>query len=101
MVIPIMENLCRYTDSATEESLDSSSQFAAQVKIKAKYPTLALEDIESNVEDIQCLKSAISVSFGTGPRLEEAKTAWAGSSEFLIISSHIGCNEDGERTSYV
>lgn len=71
------------------------------MKVKSKYPTLALEDIEPHVDDIQCSQSTLTLSFGTGQNLEEAKDAWSGVSQFLIITSHIGCNEDGERTPYL
>ncbi|KAI9697209.1 MAG: hypothetical protein M1836_004773 [Candelina mexicana] len=83
------------------ESLSTSSPFAAQMKVKSKYPTLALEDIEPHVDGIQCSKSTVTLSFGTDQRLEEAKAAWSGTSDFLVITSHAGCNEDGERMPYV
>ncbi|KAI9718259.1 MAG: hypothetical protein M1812_004249 [Candelaria pacifica] len=84
-----------------EETLGTSSPFAAQMKVKSKYPTLALEDIDPHVEGIQCSKTTVTLSFGSRPMLEAAKAAWSEHTEFLIISSHVGCNEDGERTPYV
>jgi hypothetical protein len=69
--------------------------------MKYKWPAIALEDIEEDIEQIQCSESTITVQFTDQPSLDYAREAWARFSNFLLISSHPGCSEDGERAPYL
>jgi hypothetical protein len=66
-----------------------------------KLPALTLEDIEMSLKDIQCSDSALVVEFAEAEMFNAAKESWDNISEFLIISSHAGCNRDGERSPYL
>jgi hypothetical protein len=69
--------------------------------MKYKLPALILEDIEMEVNEIQCSESTIIVEFANQQAVEVARKSWDNISEFLIISSHAGCNEDGERAPHL
>lgn len=69
--------------------------------MKYKLPALILEDIEMDVEEIQCSGSAITVEFADQETLKIARKSWDDISEFLIVSSHAGCNENGERAPHL
>jgi Fe-S oxidoreductase len=69
--------------------------------MKYKLPALILEDIEMDVGEIQCSGSAITVEFADQETLKIARKSWDDISEFLIISSHAGCNENGERAPHL
>jgi hypothetical protein len=69
--------------------------------MKYKLPALILEDIEMDVGEFQCSESAITVEFPDQETLEIASTSWDNISEFLIISSHPGCNENGGRAPHL
>ena len=69
--------------------------------MKYKWPAIVLEEIEEDIEQIQCSKSAITVQFKDQLSLEYGREAWVDLSEFLLVSSHAGCNEDGERAPYL
>ncbi|KAF7924019.1 hypothetical protein EAE99_006680 [Botrytis elliptica] len=76
------------------------SRFAS-TSMKYKLPTITLEDIELNIKNILCSKSTIIVEFPSANLLAEAEKEWKDLSEFLVISSHAGCNDQNARTPYL
>ncbi|TVY85315.1 hypothetical protein LSUE1_G000192 [Lachnellula suecica] len=73
----------------------------AKTLMDYKLPALILEDIEASLVDIQCSDSAVMVEFAESEMLTAARESWRNVSEFLVISSHSGCNRDGERSPYL
>jgi len=77
-----------------------SARFAT-TSMNFKLPALALEDIESQLDDIECLNSTIVLKFADERVLTRARKGWDGLSEFIVVSSHPSCNGDGERAPYM
>lgn len=50
---------------------------------------------------IQCSPSTITVGFSDKKTMDGAQESWTELEEFFIITSHPGCNEDGERAPYL
>jgi hypothetical protein len=73
----------------------------AKTSMSFKLPALALEDIESHLENIECLGSTIVLEFADEQVLRQARKEWDGLSKFIVISSHPGCNGDGKRAPYM
>ncbi|KAF7924960.1 uncharacterized protein EAE98_007048 [Botrytis deweyae] len=73
----------------------------ASTSMKYKLPTVTLEDIELNIKNILCSKSTIIVEFPSANLLAEAEKEWKDLSEFLVISSHAGCNDQNARAPYL
>lgn len=69
--------------------------------MKYSLPTVNLEDIELHIADITCSNSNIAVEFRDYQTLEIAKKSWDVAPEFFVITSHAGCNNDGERAPYL
>lgn len=69
--------------------------------MKYKLPAVTLEDIELNVKNIVCSESTIILQFPSENLLLGAKKEWNNLSEFLVISSHAGCNDQNERAPYL
>lgn len=90
------------SSSIADDSINNgeSSRFA-KTATTYKLPTLALEDFEMDVDEIQCDESMITVQFSSVHTLQESRTGWDSLEEFFIISSHPGCNDDGERLPYL
>jgi hypothetical protein len=78
----------------------ASARFA-KTHMSFKLPALALEDIESHLANIECSDSVIVLEFAHELDLTEASREWDGLSKFIVISSHPGCNGDGERAPYM
>jgi hypothetical protein len=78
----------------------TSARFA-KTSTRFKIPALALEEIESHLENIECYHSFIVLKFVNEVALRQAKGQWDSLSKFIVISSHPGCNGDGQRALYV
>jgi len=78
----------------------ASARFA-KTSMRFKLPALALEVIETHLENIECADSVIVLDFMDELALKQAKREWDKLPKFIVISSHPGCNEDGERVPYV
>lgn len=60
-------------------------------------PTLLLENIENHLAKIKCYQSSVFLYFRSSDALDHAHMEFKDVKEFLLITSHGGCNEDGER----
>ena len=63
-------------------------------------PALVLEEIEDQLDHIYCDDSRIELAFTSSQHLEHTYTEIAGLSSLILITSHEGCNSDGERNAY-
>ena len=79
----------------------STSQFAAKVGMNFKIPALMLEDVEHHIESVACYSSEIHLHFRSAELLGRAHNEFARVNSFLLVTSHRGCNEDGERNPHV
>ena len=79
----------------------SQSPFAAHVRLASKLPTLLLEDNDHHLEQISCHGSTIELKFQDDATLSAAWQEIQTHPEMLIITSHVGCNADGERKPYL
>lgn len=102
IVCTCLDEIDGLTDHIIDASLlrGANSRFA-KTTMKYRLLALTLEDIEENVKEIQCSESSITVQFDYQSTMDHARGAWDSLSEFLIISSHPGCNDDGERAPYL
>ena len=93
---------CSSTDSflLLEDSLAGSEPFGASLLVEAKHPALVLEDLEQFVAFVQCSQSGILLGFHSREQSMAAEKAW-NTDNFLLFTSHQGCNKDGERQPYL
>jgi hypothetical protein len=83
-----------------ENHHSSASVFASTVKFHSNKPILLLEEFEDYFTNVQCVQNGIDLSFSSGDAVLAAMTAWEESGEAIVVSSHHGCNENGERVVY-
>lgn len=79
---------------------DGDTSFVSTVAVNSQQPFLALEDIASHLSDISCADSLIELSFISNESLQAAKEEFAQFPDFIAVTSHFGCNEDGERVTH-
>lgn len=103
MVILHTENkyIAIRTDIDVESRVGSASQFAARLRMTASRPALALEEIEDQLDGITCYDSYIVLGFIAAETLQLAYEEITKVDQFLIITSHEGCNHDGERDAHL
>ena len=79
----------------------SQSPFSAHVRLASKLPTLLLEDNDHHFEQISCHGSTIEFKFHNDAAVSAAWQEIQTHPEMLVITSHLGCNADGERKPYL
>ncbi|RDL37181.1 uncharacterized protein BP5553_04614 [Venustampulla echinocandica] len=92
---------CLHHYAENTPSFDGGRTRFAKTATKYKLPALVLEDIEMALDNVQCFASTITVEFSNKQTLAAARESWDHLEQFLIITSHPGCNMDGERTPYL
>ncbi|KAM5458613.1 hypothetical protein McanCB49686_002214 [Microsporum canis] len=91
-----------FVDHAAHLSARSNEPvLVTNLDLRSKYPTLSLEDLEDGLIDVTCFESGIKLTFSSPEYMEGVKRELAGTTEFVAISSHWGCNEDEERAPHM
>ncbi len=83
------------------DSHRTSSQFVAQVRISSKWPSLVLEEMENHFDDVKCSDSTVRLYFQSRETLKLACEELSRVAGFVLITSHQGCNKDGERDTHM
>ena len=60
-----------------------------------------LEDIEHLVDGIHCRPAFMDLHFGSKQHLETARRSLKHHTKFMVITSHLTCNDDGSRLPYM
>lgn len=60
-----------------------------------------LEELESHVDEVRCFDSSVHLYFGTIETVKHAYEELGRVAKFVLITSHQGCNRDGERDTYL
>ncbi len=66
-----------------------------------KTPAVMLEDVEHQIESIGCYSSEIHLYFKSAKVLKRTHKELTSIDSFLLVTSHEGCNEDGERNPHL
>ncbi len=83
------------------DTAGSESPFGAKVAMDFKTPALLLEDIEHHIQAIDCFESRVYLYFSSSKALKHAHREFKSVDNFLLITSHEGCNKDGERDPHL
>jgi hypothetical protein len=81
--------------------LSGANSRVATTSMKYKLPAVILEDIEISLNRIECSEAAISIGFTRRQAFDIARKTWNILEKFLLITSHPGCNQNGERAPYL
>ncbi|KAH8701640.1 hypothetical protein BGW36DRAFT_355793 [Talaromyces proteolyticus] len=88
------EAVFHYLHSSEEDSVYEASLF-----VKAAEPILVLEHLEDDLAHVECSTSDISLSFASAEVLTVLKRL-SEVTNFVVVTSHVTCNDDGERATY-
>ncbi|KAI4644488.1 hypothetical protein J4E93_006393 [Alternaria ventricosa] len=92
------ESELAYVDN--ENVWNDESTFASQVKVSGQRPLLNLEEHEHHIKDVQCGDDTMKLHFVDTSSARDARAACHDADGGLIITSHEGCNDEGERSVY-
>lgn len=84
-----------------EDTIHANDQFAARLTFEPRLPVLAIEDVDRHLDMIQCSPDGLLLQFDSRRKLKKAEETWAALEEFVVVTSHLGCNHDGERQPYL
>lgn len=60
-----------------------------------------LEEMENHVDEVRCYDSSVHLYFRATETFKLAHEELSRVAEFVLITSHQGCNKDGERDTHV
>jgi len=82
------------------ESDGANSVFYSNIRIDSDKPLLVLENVEDHIVDITCQPNFIELKFPSEKLRDSAKSTCRELIGSYVITSHIGCNDEGERNAY-
>ena len=87
-------------DNFSVESDGANSVFYSNIRIDSDKPLLVLENVEDHIVDITCQPNFIELKFPSEGLRDSAKSTCRELIGSYVITSHIGCNDEGERNAY-
>ncbi|KAL2822179.1 hypothetical protein BDW59DRAFT_163938 [Aspergillus cavernicola] len=82
------------------DEIEGESVFATTLDVESQWPILALEDLDAGLDSVSCTDSQIQLVFVSMAAEEAFNTAIDSMSEFVIVTSHDGCDFEGERSAH-
>ncbi|KAL4920893.1 hypothetical protein BDW62DRAFT_198346 [Aspergillus aurantiobrunneus] len=82
-------------DDVEEEYVSSTT-----LDVESRWPILALEDLDAGLDSVSCTAFEIQLSFAAIAAEEAFKEAIEDTPEFVIVTSHDGCDLEGERSAH-
>ncbi|KAL1962159.1 hypothetical protein VTN77DRAFT_505 [Rasamsonia byssochlamydoides] len=92
------EAVFHYLHEANDAVDDSI--FAASLSVKSREPILVVEELETELKDVVCSTSQMSLFFHAPGGLDAVKESFNLNGSFIVVTAHDGCNLDGERATY-
>ena len=72
----------------------------AQVSLSSGRPSLLLEEIDHLVSEVHCEAESVQLKF-EAHHFDRIRQGLQAHPEFLIITSHYGCNDKGSRRPHL
>jgi hypothetical protein len=92
------ETVFHYLHEANDAVDDS--MFAASLSVKSREPMLLVEELETELKEVVCSASEISLFFNAPGAFDAVKASFELTESFIIVIANDGCNLDGERATY-
>lgn len=82
-------------DDVVEQSV-----FSTTLDVQSQWPILALEDFDASLDGVSCTDSQIQLTFASAVAQKRFNEAIGTLPEFLVVTSHEGCDREGERSAH-
>lgn len=82
------------------EDVEEESVFSTTLDVESRWPILALEELDTEIDSIVCTESKIHFNFRSATAEERFNTEIKGMPEFVVVTSHDGCDLEGDRSAH-
>lgn len=82
---------------SADNSGSQKSVFFSRVQAQSSKQVLLLEDIEDQLNHLECTDSGIELGFRDAQVFGDAERAISGVEGGYVVASHPGCNDEGSR----
>ncbi|KAL4799691.1 hypothetical protein BDV19DRAFT_384979 [Aspergillus venezuelensis] len=83
------------------DDVEDESVFSTTLDVKSQWSILALEDLDAGLESVSCTDSEIRLDFASIAAEKRFRAAVKDTPEFIVVTSHDGCDLDGERSAHL
>ncbi|KAE8152045.1 hypothetical protein BDV25DRAFT_151823 [Aspergillus avenaceus] len=73
-------------------------EFAATAEVESQWPIFALERLDSDLNEVTCSDTQMQLFLNSLDRSKAIMQELEGISDFIIVTSHEGCDVEGERS---
>lgn len=98
LAVPLLKRRTSFDYIA--DDIEGESVFSTTLDVESQWPILALEDLDAGLDRVSCTKPKIQLSFESIAAEENFNKAIEDTPEFVIVTSHDGCDLDGERSAH-
>ncbi|RDW72434.1 putative GPI anchored protein [Aspergillus mulundensis] len=74
--------------------------FSTTLHVESEWPILRLEDLDTGLDSVSCTASEIQLQFISIAAEENFRSGVEETPEFVIVTSHEGCDLEGERSAH-
>lgn len=96
----VLSNTASFDYLHDGEESDSESVFAATVDVASHWPIFLLEDVDAHMEDVSCSESQIQLVFESMDTMHNVRRQVESIGDFVIVTTHSGCDPEGERSAH-
>ncbi|KAL4872435.1 hypothetical protein BDV12DRAFT_183091 [Aspergillus spectabilis] len=97
-VFPILNRETNFDYLANE--IEDEMVFGTTLNVESQWPILALEYLDVVLDGVTCTESQIQLTFASIEAEENLIRATGDTPEFIIVTSHDGCDLEGERSAH-
>ncbi|KAL4877458.1 hypothetical protein BJY04DRAFT_230599 [Aspergillus karnatakaensis] len=97
-VFPVLKRKASFDYLADE--IQDKTVFATTLDVESQQPVLALEDLDDVLDSVRCTESEIQLTFASLAAEEGLVEATQDSPEFIAVTSHDGCDLEGQRSAH-
>ncbi len=82
------------------EDVEEESVFSTTLDVESRWPILALEELDGEFDNIVCTESKIHFNLMSAAAEERFNTEIKGMHDFVVVTSHDGCDLEGDRSAH-
>ncbi|KAL5003650.1 hypothetical protein BDV10DRAFT_198773 [Aspergillus recurvatus] len=82
------------------DNVEEESVFSTTLDVESQWPILALEELDTGLNSVSCRETEINLQFVSTAAERGFRSAIKETSEFVVVTSHDGCDSGGDRSAH-